>query len=65
MDKLPKYEELPCGNTAQLEEGYAYRCQTCMAIWGSIGCGCSNELRKIEKDKKKTKIPFDIFHKNY
>jgi hypothetical protein len=43
---MPNSEEvaLPCGNTG-VREGLGVRCWTCMAIWGSIACPCSNEQR--------------------
>lgn len=39
---------LPCGSKAVVDTGgcYGLRCVECSAIWGSIGCRCSNELSK-------------------
>jgi hypothetical protein len=39
---------LPCGAEAYWDET-GMRCLSCFAIYGSIGCGCSNEARKVAK----------------
>ena len=41
--------KLPCGATAYKEQGYAWRCQDCLAIWGSVACKCSNDLKTENK----------------
>lgn len=44
---------LPCGGTAYWDEssGISHRCDTCMAVVGSIGMppGCKDEMDKYEK----------------
>lgn len=47
----PVWTTLPCGARAILDvDGcFGYRCQSCFAIWGSIGCPCSNEMEKDER----------------
>ena len=44
---------LPCGGTAYWDEssGIAHRCDTCMAVVGSIGMPreCKHEMDKYEK----------------
>ncbi len=32
---------LPCGKSSSWD-GTGWRCRDCMAIWGSIACGCSD-----------------------
>lgn len=44
----PRAIKLPCGGTGVPEE-YSYRCWTCMAIYGSMGCPCT-------RDKKDNKV---------
>jgi hypothetical protein len=39
---------LPCGATGFWDD-CGVRCTECLAVWGSIGCDCSNELREQEK----------------
>ncbi len=36
---LPPSEELPCGGIAHfdIDSGYAYRCETCLCVIGSVG----------------------------
>ncbi len=37
---------LPCGAEAYLEEGMSLRCMTCLSIYGSCSCACSNKQEK-------------------
>ncbi len=39
--------ELPCGAIGYCD-GMGYRCEECMAIWGSIGCSCSQKVEHKE-----------------
>lgn len=54
IDLPPETIELKCGAIGYLD-GIGYRCGECLAIWGSIGCRCSNDLRKLEKEKSDLK----------
>jgi hypothetical protein len=50
---------LPCGAMGFSEEencGFpAYRCMDCLAIWGSIGCACSEKQRAAKAPKLYTR----------
>lgn len=35
---------LPCGYTGYFEST-GYRCSGCMAIYGSVGCSCTNNMK--------------------
>ncbi len=39
---------LPCGATGEWD-GCGWRCHECMAIYGSIACGCSSDER-VQQD---------------
>lgn len=45
-------QRMPCGGTPHFDHGsgYAYRCDTCFAVLGSIGQ--SNRCKEINKDYK-------------
>jgi hypothetical protein len=37
--------DAPCKSVAHLDmDGIGYRCSTCFAIVGSMGCGCTRDL---------------------
>jgi hypothetical protein len=41
-------ELLPCGATSHWDNT-GWRCDECMAIWGSIGCSCSRDLERAKE----------------
>lgn len=54
---------LPCGATAKFDEssGISYRCETCMAVVGSIGQpqSCKDEALKYDNWKKLGGVGWD------
>lgn len=55
-DRTPlSHIALPCGAIGHLDN-MGYRCEDCMAIWGSIGCGCSNDLAKQKREGDAAKV---------
>ena len=46
---LGKLETLPCGAQAFWDE-IGMRCLDCLAIYGSIGCGCTNRKPTPQED---------------
>lgn len=45
----PSHIVLPCGSIGHFNS-MSYRCEDCMAVWGSAGCDCSNDLTKWTKE---------------
>ncbi|MDR4483877.1 MAG: hypothetical protein R3B95_11800 [Nitrospirales bacterium] len=54
-DLIPEDQkiELPCGQTGFLD-GCGYRCMGCFAIYGSIGCGCTNKKQELANSEVQT-----------
>ncbi len=56
MENAPYRIDLPCGAIGYLD-GCGHRCDQCMAIWGSMACACSTDMRKAASEEKVGRRP--------